>query len=370
MPVATPAAAVTPAQPVGPDGQPMSPLGLVPFTRASMEHTEPGNLDTTVTLGAAAQQLNAVDIPAYGYLRYVDLLVQATGGTGTAAVYAADAPWSAIQEVTLSDINGAPICGPISGYDLYLIQLLGGYAFMADPTAAPEYVTPATNGNYAFLLRIPLELDYRDGLGSLANMNAGANYQLRLTMAAAASVYSTPPTGAPTVRIRAFIECWAPVQALSPENAPQAQQPPVLGTTQYWSRFIPPVASGQQTIQLRRVGNYIRMFVLVFRTSAGARAANLPDPIQLYWDSRTVVNEALPVRQRLDWERYGIAMPTGVVVYEMAHDLTGKVGQETRDLWWRTLQSSRIELQGSMGAAGTLEILTNDVAPAGNIFVS
>lgn len=364
MPVASP-----PAQTVAaPNGQQAPLLPMVPFTRASMEHTEPGNLDTSLTLGAAAVQINAIDLPAYGYLRYVDLLVQATGGTGSAAVYQADAPWSAIQEVTLSDINGSPIFGPCSGYDLYLVNKWGGYTFGTDPISAPEYVAPATSGNYAFMLRIPLELDYRDGLGSVANMNAGANYQLRLTAAASTAVYSTPPTGAPTVRFRAFVECWAQPSDVSVDGAPQAVQPPALGTTQYWSRFIPPVAAGQQTMQLRRVGNYIRMIILVMRNTSGARVASLPDPIQFYWDSRTVFNEALALRQRFMWERYGITPDVGVVVFDNSHDLDGKVGQETRDQWYRTVQSTRMEFQGSFGVAGTLEFLTNDVAPDGNIF--
>lgn len=367
MPVASP-----PAQVAGPNGAPApgaAALALVPFTRASMEHTEPGNLDVTLAaLGAASVQINAVDIPAYGYLRYYDLLVEATGGTGTAAIYAADAPWSAIQEVTLSDINGAPIYGPVSGYDLFLTQLFGGYSFMTDPQLSPEFVTPATSGNYSFLLRIPLEIDVRDALGSVANMNAGANYQLRITAAASTAVYTTPPTGAPTVRFRGWIEAWAQPAAQSIEGFPQAVQPPALGTTQYWSRFIPPVAAGQQTIQLRRVGNYLRMLVLVMRNAAGARVASLPDPIQIYWDSRLVFNEALALRRRFMWERYNVTIPTGVIVFDMAHDFSGHVGQEMRDQWWRTVQSSRIEIQGAFGVAGTLELLTNDVAPDGSIY--
>src|SRR5437868_3449745 len=128
--------APTITKPAG-DGAPVLPI--VPFVRASFEHIEPANVDRSNAIGASSVLLGPDDVPAYGYLRHLLVYVQATGGTGAAAVAKEDAPWSAIQELTLHDVNGAPIVGPISGYDLFLINKYGGYAGFGDPATSPAY---------------------------------------------------------------------------------------------------------------------------------------------------------------------------------------------------------------------------------------
>jgi hypothetical protein len=62
-------------------------------------------------------------------------------------------------------------------------------------------------------------------------------------------------------------------------------------------------------------------------------------------------------------------LDNGVFVYDFMHEFDGMLGRENRDLWLPTLGSTRLELQGSFGAAGTLTVLTNDVAIAGNVFI-
>lgn len=344
------------------------PVHIVPFTQASLEHIEPASIDTTNTPTTNTLNLGPYPIPAYGFLRSLLILVEATAGTGTAAVYQADSPWTILQEIAFTDLNGSPIV-LVSGYELYLMNKWGGYAFNADPVVQPEYVTPATNGNYSFMLRLPLEIGRRDGLGSLPNMNAAAQYQLRLTMGNLIAVYSTNPTGIPTVRIRVWAEEWSPVPATSADGSPNAVQPPAIGTTSFWSRYFYPVNAGQNTVQIRRVGNLWRNLVVVARTAAGARSDSVwPDPIQIYWDGRLVFNSCLSVQRRLMRERYGVAPDTGVLVYDLMHDFDGHPGGgELRDLYYATAQSSRIEIQGSFGLAGTVGVLVNDVAPAGRI---
>ena len=59
----------------------------------------------------------------------------------------------------------------------------------------------------------------------------------------------------------------------------------------------------------------------------------------------------------------------GVWLEDFAHEFDGKIGNELRDGWLGTVQSTRLELSGTFGSAGTLTILTNDVAPAGPIFM-
>jgi hypothetical protein len=364
-----------PAQTTTPNGAPPAqgqpaPVPLNPFVRAAYEHVEPIALDRSTTIGASTL-LGLVDVPAFGYARSLVLYVQATGGTGTAAVYQEDAPWSSIEEVVLSDVNGAPIVGPISGYELYLIHKYGGYAGAPDPTRNPAYVAPTTAGNFAFMLRIPIEISSRDGLGSLPNQNSSSTYKLRVTQAALIGTYSTNPTGIPTLRVRAWLEAWSQPGGADLQGRPNAQTPPALGTTQFWSKQIFTISSGQNTVRLSRVGNLIRSHILVFRTTAPARSsANMPDPISLFLDSKLLVNQAQAFQPMYAAERQVSAtLDTGVTIWDRCHDFDGLLGGEMRDQYLATTQASRLEFQGSFASAGTLTVLTNDIAPAGDIYL-
>lgn len=365
------AAQVTTPGDGGPGAAPVIPS--VPFVRASYQHTEPADLDRTLTaLTASSQLIGPVDVPAYGYFRSLLILVQATGGAGAAAVAQADAPWSAIGEIVLHDVNGAPIVGPFTGYDLYLAHKYGGYAFQDDPVSSPAYSAVAVTGNTSFLLRVPVEIADRDALGSLPNMNASSTYKLRITAAPNTSVYSTQPTTQPAWRFRAWAECWAPPSANNDLGQPQAVTPPAMGTTQMWTKFQDDIANGFNNVRFQRVGNLIRNLVLVYRNTSAARTeTGLPTDLQLFVDGRLLTNEALLVRRHYTRERGSstAALDTGVIVLDYCHDFDGKVGGEMRDNYLQTSTSTRLELQATFSAAGSLEILTNDIAPVGDIWL-
>jgi hypothetical protein len=66
---------------------------IVPFIRASMEHREPCGIDVTRQLvTSGAQDLGVFDIPAYGYIRSIVIVVTATGGTGGSPAVYEDTP--------------------------------------------------------------------------------------------------------------------------------------------------------------------------------------------------------------------------------------------------------------------------------------
>lgn len=351
-----------------------SPAIVVPFTRASREHAEPFLDRTSPVLGANTYQIGPEDVPAFGYMRNIVLTLTFAGGAGGSAVLKEDAPFSAIQEVVLTDVNGAPLVGPLSGYDLYLINKYGGYAFNPDPKASGAYTALDANGNGQVVLRIPAEISARDALGALANQNAASTYKLRVTIAGKADVFSTDPAGAlPTVRVRAHLEAWTQPAGTDLRGMPQATTPPANGTTQFWSKFVKNLASGANTIQLPRVGNLLRTLIFIFRTTTPARSStNFPDPVQFLLDSRILNNVSKDLLNHYMTERYGFAktnLDTGVFVVDYTHDFDGHPGGELRDLYLPTTQASRLELVGSFGADGTLTVLTNDVAPAGEIFI-
>lgn len=346
-----------------------------PFVRATTEHVEPLPLDFTAKPGAAARDVGQVAIPAFGYLRSIYLTVSATGGAagGNNAVYKEDAPWSAIDSVSVVDTNGGQFVGPLTGYELYLINKWGGYTIGFDPVNSPNYTAPATSGNFAFDLRIPIELSIRDAVGAVPNMNSSATFKLNLTLAATSAIYSTAPDTLPDIRIRGWAEEWAPVQP-NLGGLPNEMEPPATGTTQLWSRQVINIAAGQQAPLMTRMGNIVRNWITIARTTAPARSDSMyPDPMLMTWDGVQMLNEPKALRKRYMKERFSFAPDTGVMVWDYTHDFDNAAGGELRDLYIATEGSSRFEFPtGVWGSAGTLTVLTNDVmVPAGeSIFVN
>jgi len=349
------------------------------FVRSSLEHREASGIDKTLQISSSDQDLGAFPIPAYGFLRSVLLLVQVSGGVGT-AVFAPDAPWNILKMITIQEPNGAVISQFNSGYDLYLANKYGGYRAFNDPKQRADYATSTSGGGMTFLLRVPLELSGRTALGSLPNQNAAAAFQLRATLAAATTVYSTPPpTTLPTVRVTVFTEAWDQ-PALSSDGSANSTTPPAMNTTQFWSKQVFPIVSGQNQIRLTRVGNYLRNLLFVYRDATGARVSfssnNFPSPATLFYDTRPIDSMHSIVWRNTLAERYGYTGTTdaaggldnGVWPYDFAHEFDGRVGYELNEGWLPTLSSTRLELQGNFGVAGTLEVLTNDVSVAGNVF--
>lgn len=366
---------------------------VVPFVRASAEHREPVFDVQRLLVATGPQDLGVFDVPAYGYMRAIVFVVTATGAVG--GTLAEDAPWNVLQNVALTEPNGATIAQFDSGHSMYLANKWGGYrdANGGDPKASPAYTQDAA-GNFSFLVRIPVEISGREALGALPNQNSAANFKVRATLgsgaAAATNLYSAITT-LPTVRVRAYLEAWD-----QPEVAVAGQTnqvtPPALNTTQFWTAQTYNIASaGQQQIRLSRVGNYLRNLIFVLRRGGTSRAngdADMPDPTTVYLDTRP-----LDIIERNNWKNqmyertgYGgraagatittaLALDTiggldaGVFVYDFMHEFDQSLGRETRDLWLPTLGSSRLELQGSFANAGTLTVITNDVAIAGNVFL-
>src|SRR5262249_15186658 len=84
------------------------------------------------------------------------------------------------------------------------------------PTQATYYRVALTSTNAAagsshFSLWIPVEIVRRDPLGPVASVNNTAALTLVMSMNTSAALFSTPPTSAPSVRIRGTqIFYWEP----------------------------------------------------------------------------------------------------------------------------------------------------------------
>lgn len=372
--------------------------GSTPFVRASAQHSEPVGYDVSTVMAAGVATLPDIQVPAYGFLRSILLVVTCAGTTGTAA-FGEDGPFNVLQNVVLQEPNGAQIANFPSGYDLFLANKFGGYQYANDPRQSVNFSTNVTGGVFSFTLRIPVEIDVRSGLGSLPNQNSGALFRVKLNLGAYASaatnVYSTVPATAPTVRIRAYAEEWDQPEA-STNGVANQTVPPALNTTQYWSRQDFVLNSGQSNIRLTRMGNYLRNLVFVYRNAAGSRSSTtqdafMPDPATVYYDTRPLdtVSRAMWLDRIQNRYGYGGNVGGGTVAtpatafavdsgngregsvwpFDFCHEFDGSVGFENRDLWLPTYSSTRFEIGGTWGAAGTLSVLTNDVTIAGNVWM-
>lgn len=373
-------------------GQAQAVAPVVPFIRASMLHHEPTGIDVSrLLITGGLQDLGVFDIPAYGYVRSIAIVVTGTGAV--AGTFAEDGPFSVLQNVALTEPNGAVIAQFNSGYDLYLANKWGGYGSPVggDPKASPAYSQDAA-GNFAFVLRIPIELSARDGLGSLPNQNAAATFKLRVAYnsGAVGTLYSVAPSTQPTVRMVAYLEAWDQPE-VSVAGMTNQVTPPAMNTTQFWSTQVFNVGAGQQTIRLTRVGNYIRNLIWVLRRGGTSRAngqTDWPDPFFLYLDARPVDIRPRVLLLEQMYRHTGFGgraaggaltsalaldaaggLDAGVYAYDFTSEFSGLAGMENRDLWTPTLGSTRLEIQGSFANAGTLTVMTNDVAVAGSVFV-
>lgn len=364
-------------------------IATVPFVRASFPRREPF-FDKTILLTTSDQDQGTIDIPAIGYLRSLYWELDASGGTGgTPAVTATeDAPWTTLKNIMLTEPNGSPIVQFNSGYDMHLAHKWGGYRKFADFKADPNYTAiGATFATYAYHTRMPIELNERDGLGSLPNQNSAATFKLKFTVAKVADIATgTLPTTLPSVRIRIYTEAWdqPDIQSGGQTNA---LTPPAMGTTQFWTSQVINYNSGYQTLRLTRMGNFLRNLIFIPRRTSGTRAnggSDWPDELRLVKDTRP-----LDIIQKDAWEHqmsertgYGQAhgstvpaldsangLDAGVWVYDFTHEWDGQLGYENRDLWDPTIGSTRYELQGTFANAGSLTVLTNDVSVAGQVFV-
>jgi hypothetical protein len=343
-----------------------------PFVRASREVVEPFH-DKGVQMAAGPVDVTDVPIPSFGFLANLVIEVEATGGAAGAAVVVAreDAPWSVLQGIQFTDTNGRPVTGPLSGYQLFLKnKWLPGGEYASNPAALPSFSGVDANGNFRLELTIPVQVSLRDALGALPNQNAASRYRFSYSVAGSGDVYATAPAGAlPTVRVRCHLESWAPPEPNDPRGIPNEVEPPAPGTTQHVHASYPVIQAGEQRIQHTRMGNMIRGLILILRNNANPRlrtTVDFPDVIRFEYDAKNLlVARRDYIRNRM-YKRSGLVPDTGVLVIDFASDLDGKTGNEMRDQWLPTHGGTRLDIVGTWGAnAGKLEIVTNDVAPAG-----
>ena len=220
-----------------------SPQAVIPFTRAAREKSFLAFDTGVVSVSAAATtQISPIQLPAAGFLKYIEVVVTATAA-GNAAVVAfnVDAPWNTLNYVSLTNSAGDTIITPMTGYQLFLINKYGAIGAeppFADPRGDSLYgVVPgagATGGSYTFQLRIPLEIDPRDAYGAVPNLASNKAYNLQFILSSSATVYSVAPTVVPGVRLQGTAYFWSQPFAQTPFGTGQATSPDSDGSVSMW----------------------------------------------------------------------------------------------------------------------------------------
>jgi len=368
-----------------------SAMPVVPFVRASDENLQPGNVDVSRLLTAGAQDLGVFDVTAYGYIRFLHILIEGTAGAGAGAVGAEDAPWNVLQNIALTEPNGAYIAQFTSGYEMFLANKFGGRfpPYAADPRRSILFSAIAgTGGNFTAYMIVPVDISGRDGVGALPNQDSAGQFKFRATLAPSTTVFTTPPaTTLPTIRVRAWLAAWDQPEPNS-GGLVNETEPPGMGTTSFWSvQSGITVNAGDNTIDLKRKGNYLRQIVFILRRAGTSRSNGESD-----WPTETrFLRDAFPARyyNNLIWRQImqqvtgfggllntenlandtGGGMEAGVRFHDYMHEFNGTLGWENRDLWQPTRGSTSLQIAGNFANAGTLTVIYNDVAIAEDVFL-
>lgn len=354
--------------------QESAPGRMVPFRRATTFRTAKGPT-TSLTMTASAQQVSNI-VEGSGFIFGIDIEVKAVAaGNAKTVVFAEDGPWSALDTVVFSDVNGELL--NLSGWNLRLLNLYGGYQSYLETGSADATVykatagSAATAGSFTFHLFVPVGVNRRTLLGILGNQDRAQKYQLRDDLAASASVYTATPTTLPPVTYTTIVENYA---VPGPQNAAGAQQqqfPDDFGVLHYCTQSVnptPPVGGSSVNHYLPRLGNTIRLLILVLRSNSSRATAetNMPTQIQFNIGDTPIFVESADYRRALMFRRYGFDAPAGVFVYDFMTDILMRAGSELGDDYVFTAGLVNAQFiiaypSGFGSTANSLTVITEDL---------
>jgi hypothetical protein len=375
--------APTQTKPKSPSGQAAQAAAFRrPFV-AGTRRVDKATYDVTKLQTTSAQTLDPFNINASGFLSGGYILVETTlaasTGAGTSVAFTTDGPWSVLGRVELLDVNSKPIIGPMTGWDLYVANKYGGYVYSADGEQSPVFTTTTGTGtaagNFAFCLRLPVELVHRSALGSVINKNNVATFKLEMTLAAAADVYTVSPNTLPTCRVRVQQFGWADPNRTDAKGNPTDQNPPGVNTLQYWAKQTYPVNAGAINQRLLGIDSLVRNLVFQFYATTGGRTTGevqWPDPFTLLYETMLPIQRIRAVWRHMVQEAFGYtaALDTaggrdsGVFPEWYNQDFGLQPGAELTNQYLPVSSATALEFSGSMGVAGTVVLLVNKVVPA------
>lgn len=296
----------------------------IPFCRASRRKQQQAFQDN-YTLGASVVTARPIEVPASGFIRYLEILfdVNVTGNTATVAAPGGTTPfpWNLISSIQVTNAAGDSITVPLSGYELYLINKYGGWQESpnCDPYNDPAFEavttgTGGTGGSFQFRLKFPFEIDPRDAFCALPNMASNKSYQVVSQYNAVATIFSggTAPTGTVTLDLTVDQHYWSQPQPQNAEGMPQQTEPGGNGSVSLFRRQSDTVSAGNRVIQLFNVGNVIRWHAFQVEDTSDLRSdSDFPDISYIRLN-----NDQLFLKRKSTWtsemrERYGFGTSGG-----------------------------------------------------------
>src|SRR6185369_4176067 len=358
-----------------------------PFVR----HTQEGRRAMYSTAAAFGGVVANPMVAAPGYIRGYRIKTTATTAAGTGGVIAAtaggqDAPYSLFQLVQLKYAFGTPILtGP--GYEMLKLvpEFSGqfGTDLTQDVQQLPSWTgITAASGAFSFSTYAPFE--FAKAYGVISGANASLLPTLQLNLAAIGTLFSTPPSAAPTLNVQVDADFY-----WLPEGV--AVEPPGIGTTCQWiyQPCNPTVATGGSVIvQLPRLGGYLTMLILELRDANGARVDGWPARPRIYLDGvplidsdfATIVDD-MAIQALVGGGTAGgqttaatpaVARPTGVIAISRKTGLSQRhFGLfDTGEEFLSTNPGTQIEISGMpwgtiASGPATLNAIVGQVVPSG-----
>lgn len=337
-----------------------------PFQTVTNLYAEKNNQGAINSALTASSQSFGGAINSGNFLRALRLIVRGTGGV--AGTLTADAPFSVLGNISLTNVDGSEILYSMGGYARALIsKYLRPYE--KDPRQAYDFSTNQATPGFTLLLKP----EVRWTLGALANTDTRSQYRFDGTLAPVTAL-GTGYTTNPTIAVTPYMDAYAQPDSQDLQGTPNQPVPPGvnLQIKQRHQMFTGlNGAGGNNVLQSQLQGNAFRGLIWVFRDGSGVRQDGFSDPIQMTLDNRNLGKFSPDIFFQWMQDFYqgfaSTARETGVYVLPRFIQPGELVGQG----WLYTSNATKliVETATAAGITGTptVEMLTDEVYPVGPV---
>lgn len=378
-PAAAPGQAPAPGQ-----GNAQAVIPPWPFPVGVFDEEIQNSYDQTVTVTSGTVPFPDVEIEPDGWSRgwWFDFNMVAASNVAAVA-FTEDFPHCAVSTVLLKGTNVPQTFGPFGGYDWLNTNKYGGYQAIGDPRNDQAYNGGTAGSGFTgahWTYYMPLEISQHDALGDLQNQSDNSVYRVAITVAASGTMFTTPPTNAPTIELKVEQDSYSePVAALALGGRPIMNAPPLPGTRQCWQQEDDTgIPAGTHTTKITNgIGYAYRTIVLIERRAGTSRSngqADFPDPLDLWLGGTRVKRLGANVWKVKMGRRFSLVTKTadtamgpenGVRILNWDSDVGIDPGNDARRKLFRTQDGNVFKIVGAWANAGTLTINSNYVIPAG-----
>lgn len=355
-----------------------------PFVAGAREKVKPDYQPSSVPIITTSRKLPIWHVDAIGFVGCLHLraTIAASNPGGAAVAVTEDAPFSVFSDITFYDVGSKPLGGGMTGDEWYQFIKHGGFTASDDERAhvgssysALTTGAGATAGSGTFSLRIPIAINKRTALGEIVNKNSGSCVRLEVTVAPLTSIYSVEPSAGATITVEGVVEGHLDAAPADSRGNPINDSPPGGDTTMFVQKTNYPLNAGFFRQKLEPIDGVLRMLLFTFRdTATGTRAGG-----DAAWPPTTTIKyEQLTPLELDDWlwrkhiaEQYeyqGVpdtarARSNGVYPLTFFDDFGLRIGVENGFKYLPVSTNVNISLEGTLGAAGNLDVLVNKIYP-------